>query len=295
MITTLLLWSLLINTSPLAQASGGAPATATAGRDGQAPRAPSAEPTVYTVGPEDVLKITVFGEPDLTGSYKVDADGSIPFPLLQRVEVNRLTSRQIEALIKSKLEDGYVNRAQVTVEVEHYKSRSIFILGEVREPGKYILPGELTLLEVLALAGSVTAAASGELIVYRALDSSAAESPLPPADGRVKEIFRASMKDLETGRASSHLLLQHGDRVFVPKTETFYVTGFVRQAGEYPLRPAMTVEQALAVAGGVTERGSRRGIKILRTGTDGQVKEVDAKLTDRVQPGDTIKVRQRFI
>jgi polysaccharide export outer membrane protein len=77
------------------------------------------------------------------------------------------------------------------------------------------------------------------------------------------------------------------------KTERFYVTGYVKTPGSFVLEPGMSVNQAIAVAGGITERGSTRGIKISRK-VDGQTVEVDAALSDLVQPNDTIRVRQRL-
>jgi protein involved in polysaccharide export with SLBB domain len=80
----------------------------------------------------------------------------------------------------------------------------------------------------------------------------------------------------------------------VPPAERFYVTGFVRQPGSFVLRPGMTVRQAIAEAGGVTERGSSRGIKIIRK-ENGKEVELDADMADLVKPNDTIRIRQRLI
>jgi polysaccharide export outer membrane protein len=92
---------------------------------------------------------------------------------------------------------------------------------------------------------------------------------------------------------SQNLLLQGGDTIFVPRAETVFVTGQVRAAGEFPFRKGMTVRQALALAGGLTDRGSSRRIEIVRK-IDGRERTVDASLPDLLQPGDTLIVKERF-
>lgn len=258
-------------------------------RDAVAPQS-----TAYTVGIADVLKVMVFDEPTLSGSFRVDDDGTITYPLLGRVNVAGRSVKDIEVLLHKRLLDGYVRNPQVAVEVEQYRSRSIFIMGEVRTPGKYPLTESVQLLEVLALAGSVTPAASSELLVLRAKEGSAS-APILPENAAAATVMRVSMADLESGILAANLALQDGDTVFVPKAERFFVIGQVRNPGSFVLERNMTVEQGIAVAGGFTERGSTRGIKIRRQIGPNQFKEFDVKRTDRIQPGDTIIVRQRFI
>jgi polysaccharide biosynthesis/export protein len=250
----------------------------------------------YVIGPNDVLAIKVFDEPTLTGPYNVDSDGSITFPFVGRVEVGGKTVRDIEGILTKLLAEGYLRQPQVSVEISQYRSRSIFVLGEVRSPGKYSIEGQVTLLEVIAKAGSLTATAGNSIIVQRYKDGlpPTVLAPALPGDDRAAEVMRVSMDDLREGRITANLLLQDGDTIFVPQADRFYVTGFVKSPGSFVLVPNMTVQQAIAVAGGLTERGSTRGIKIIRRVGDKEV-EVDAKMSDPVKPNDTIKVRQRLI
>jgi polysaccharide export outer membrane protein len=246
---------------------------------GSQPAAGSTAPA-YAVGPNDTLSVKVFDEPSLSGAFRIDADGSITFPLVGRVQVGGKTVREVEQHLTALLADGYLRRPQVSVEIAEYRSRSIFVMGEVRSPGKYAIEGEVTLLEVLAKAGSVTPTAGNEVLVRRATAS----------DG--VEVLRVALDDLRTGKAGLELLLQDGDTIIVEPAPRFYISGFVRNPGNYVLQPGMTVQQAIAVAGGLTERGSDRGIKIQRTEKGRQV-ERDARLTDLVQPNDTVHIRQR--
>ena len=87
--------------------------------------------------------------------------------------------------------------------------------------------------------------------------------------------------------------LQDGDTIYVPKAETFFVTGHVRSPGSFVWERGITVLQAISLAGGLTDRGSNRGIRLLRI-VDGEQEEVSVSLSDPVQPGDTVVIRQRF-
>jgi polysaccharide biosynthesis/export protein len=265
------------------------PAVPTAPVPPQAAAAPG-----YTVGPDDELKIAVFDEPALSGLMRVDSDGTITFPLVGRVMVLGKTVRGVEDHLKQLLEDGFVNRAQVSVEVAAYKSRHVYILGEVRTGGKYPLQGDVTLLELIALAGSLSATAGNDVVIVRPRAGGSVTGPTAPDDAQDAELIRVSLEDLKTGRPSANPTLVDGDTIFVPAAERFYVSGHVRNPGSYVLTRGMTVQQAVTVAGGPTDRGSTRGIKIRRKfGTE--YKEITAKLTDPVKADDTIQVRQRFI
>jgi polysaccharide biosynthesis/export protein len=264
----------------------------------QSTRATSAPPSrmpdarsTYTVGASDVLRITVFNEAELTGSFRIDNDGSIAYPLLGRLQVGGKTARQIEETLRKLLLDGYVRNPQVSVEVDQFRSRTIFVIGEVRSAGKYPLQGDMTLLEVLVLAGSVTTDASSEIVVLRPRDTSVV-GPVGP-DDHVEQI-RANLDDMKLGKLSANIPLQDGDTIYVPTAERFYVSGHVRNPGSFKLLRGMTVQQAIAVAGGLTDRGSNRRIKIRRV-EGNQPKLIDVKPTDIVLPGDTIIIAQRLI
>jgi len=251
----------------------------------------------YLVGPADVLSIKVFDEPSLSADYNVDHDGTITFPFLGRVAVKGKTLREIEEALTQQLREGIINRAQVSVEIATYRSRAIYVLGEVRSPGKYNIEGQATLLEVIAKAGSFTPAAGPTLIVQRYKDGMAAAiaaAPAQPNSPDTAELLRVDIEDLKQGRFASNVLLQDSDTIIVPAAERYYVTGFVRTPGSFVLRPGMTIQQAIAEAGGITERGSTRGIKVTRKVNNKDV-EIEVSMSDLVRPNDTIRVRQRLI
>ncbi len=258
------------------------------------PAAPAAQPPAtdapaipqdnYIIGAQDQLSITVFGEPDLTGKYRVENDGSFTFPLLGRVQAATRTLKDLQTSLTSLLSNGYLRNPQVRVEIDQYKSQRVFVSGAVRTPGPITMSGSgMTLLEALALAGSPTADASNEVIIVH-----------PPQPGQSQgEQLRVNRRDLELGRAGADVVLRDGTIINVPTAQRFYVDGQVRNPGYYVLDPGMTVQQAIVLAGGLSDRGSDRGMTATRV-VDGKTTEVSLRLEDKVLANDVIRIRSRF-
>jgi len=244
----------------------------------------------YTIGPQDVLTIQVFDDPALGGKYTVETDGTFSFPLIGRVKASGMSLRAFEVELKNKLSDGYFKNPQVTVSVETYRSQRVFVNGEVRMPGPVPLTGGMTLIEALSRAGSTLPTASGEVSVVR--PPQAASVPTSTAAAGA-EMFRASIRDLESGVLKQNIELRDGDQIYVPRAELVYVFGQVKNPGSYGIQKDTTVLQALSLAGGVTPNGAMGRIEIVRI-VKGKTQNVKAKLTDVVQPGDTIKVPERY-
>lgn len=255
-------------------------------------RAWQAQPTNYVVGPEDILTITSFDQEDLSGKYPVDADGTFTFPLIGRVKAGGLTLRELEAELKRLLKDGFFKDPQLAVAVETYKSQKIHIVGEVRNPGTYALTGDMSLIEAVARAGSTMPTASGEALIVRAKAGRDTSRPLIP-NGEENDVTTVDLKQLQSGALAQNVALRDGDTIFVPRAESVYVFGQVKNPGAYPIQRNTTVLQALSLAGGVNERGATGRIKIVRI-HDGKTVELKVKLTDLVRPGDTIMVPERF-
>jgi polysaccharide export outer membrane protein len=272
LLTSLLFATLLMPQAPLTPAPAAPPR----------PELPSvAAPAQYTIGPQDLLKITVFDEPDLTNSYRVDGDGFITFPYISRVAAGGLKLGELQDRIRALLSAGFIRNPQVRVEIGEFKSQSVLVSGEVRQPGKITMTGSMTLLEALAAAGSATSSASSELTVAH-----------PKRGTEDSDVIRINWKDLQLGRGTD-VGLQDGDIINVPKAQTFFITGQIRNGGSYVLEPGTTMQQAIAVAGGLSERGSDRGITVTRL-INGKSTDVKVTLEDKVQPNDTIIIRNRF-
>jgi len=248
--------------------------------------------TNYVIGPEDVLTITSFDQEDITGKYQVDADGTFSFPLIGRVHAGGLTLRQLQAELVKRLKEGFFKDPQIGVAVEQYRSQKFHIVGEVRTPGTYPLTGDMNLMEALARAGSATPTAAGEVLIVRAKTLDAADGPTLPNRDDV-DVTTIELKALQSGRLAQKFALRDGDTIVVPRAESVYVFGQVRNPGAYPVQKDTTVLQALSLAGGVTDRGATGRIKIVRM-IDGKRVEIKAKLDDLVRPLDTIMVPERF-
>jgi polysaccharide export outer membrane protein len=278
--------SLLVATLLMQRAPVAAPRAQQPGQPGPAPTAPATDApsqAKYQIGPQDLLKVTVLDEAELSQNYRVDSDGTISFPYIGRIPAAGSTLSALQDLIRSKLAAGYIKNPQVRVEVESYKSQAVMVSGEVRQPGKFSMTGQMTVLEALAQAGSPTTSASNELTIAR---------KKPGAETADSDLLRINWKDLQLGRGTD-VALQDGDILNIPKAQTFYITGQVRNPQNYVLDPGMTVQQAIALAGGLTERGSDRRITASRL-VKGKLTDVGLKMEDKVMPNDVITIGQRL-
>jgi polysaccharide export outer membrane protein len=247
--------------------------------------------TDYTIGAQDVLTITVYGQDDLSGKFTVDPDGTLTFPLLGRVKAGGLTLRALETDLTKRLADGYLRNPQVSVSMDTYRSQQIFVIGEVRSPGAYQISSDMTIIEAVARAGSTTPQASDEVLVVRPKEGTKNGPSL--ATDTDATVMRVNLREIQEGALSKNVVLRDGDTVVVQKARSVYVFGQVKAPGAYPIDKDTTVLQALSLAGGVTDRGSTGRVKIVRT-VDGKKKEIKVKLTDLVEPGDTLIIAERF-
>lgn len=261
---------------PAAAAAAQAPAAATT------PTTVAARSGDYQLGPGDSVKITVFDEPGLTGTYRIDPDGSFGYPLLERVRAGGRTTAELRDDIQKRLAEGFVRGPQVTVEIDQYRPRQVSIAGQVRSPGKLMLAGQMTLLEALAQAGYLTDNAGSEVHVLHAAE---------PGELRGKTTI-VQLTDLQANRPEANILLREGDLVLVQEAEKITVSGYVRSPGQITWERNMTVRIALATAGGLTERGSDRGIRVMRD-VKGKRQTMDIGLDDPVLPNDILVFRPR--
>jgi polysaccharide export outer membrane protein len=123
----------------------------------------------YRLGSGDEIKVTVFGEPDLSGNYVVDGQGLIAMPLVGQVEVANLTLNEANTRLETKLRDGWLRDPKVTSEM--IKGRPFYILGEVNKPGEYPFVSGLTVMNAIATAGDFTYRADKARILIKSADS----------------------------------------------------------------------------------------------------------------------------
>lgn len=236
----------------------------------------------YLLGPSDIIKITVFQNMDMTTETRVNDNGTITFPLIGSVEVGGLTTSQAEQKIANALRaGGFVLKPQVNVVVSQFRSRQVSVLGYVNRPGRYPLEDQnLRLADVVSLAGGVSQLGGDQVIVTR---SRAGKEERYMVDLDAAFVYNDLDKNFD---------LQPGDTIYVPRYPLFYIYGQVNRPGQYRLERNMTVMQAISLGGGVTLRGTEKGITVRRRDVGGKVETLNVGLPDRLLPDDTIYVRE---
>ncbi len=254
----------------------------------------------YVIGPGDGLKITVWGQDDLTRTAQVSEEGNFSYPLIGKVHADGLSVAQVEQEITGRLSGKYLINPQVTIVVEEFKSKRVFVLGEVggpqghgKGPGAYPLTGHTSLIEVLSAAGGLTPDAGSEVIVVRPPAGKKNAGPLLPREAGVAKVIKLDAKRLLRGDATQNILLEDGDTVYLPPAQYFFVSGQVKNPGRYVLEPETTVLKAITMAGGFTEIAAPKRTRILHE-ENGVRTEGRAQLTDSVNAQDIVVVPESF-
>ena len=233
------------------------------------------------IGAGDLVRITVFRNPDLTTETRVSERGTILFPLIGEVHVAGMTPYQAGHTIATRLRVGrFVVNPEVNVALSQVNSRQVAVLGAVNRPGRYPIDSQNSrLTDFIAAAGGIAPPGADSVTLVSTRDGKTVKRDID-----LNTIFR-------DGDLSENLRLQPGDTIYVEKAPMVYIYGEVQKAGAYRLEPHMTVMQALALGGGLTPRGTQRGIKIARRTPEG-VREINAHLTDPVRNDDVIYVSE---
>jgi polysaccharide export outer membrane protein len=196
--------------------------------------------------------------------------------------VSGLTPAGAAARIAAQLKQGkFMKDPQVSVSVLQVRSRQVSVLGHVGRPGRYALDDpSAKLTDILALAGGISPTGDHTVTV------------VAERDGKItkREVDVPGM--YRSGDLSSDVEVHNGDTIFVPRAPVFYIYGEVQRAGAYRLEPDMSVMHALSVGGGLTPRGTTRGLKIHRRTPDGTLRKLDVRLTDAVQADDVVYVKE---
>ena len=148
---------------------------------------PEGEPLGYVLGTGDRVRVTVFGEPDLSGEFEIDATGKVSLPLVGDIRIGGQQLRQSEQIVADRLAQGYLANPRVNIEVLNY--RPFYIIGEVNQPGSYPYVNGMSVLTAVAVAGGYTYRAKQDrVIIMRANDPqrrryrAAPDTPVLPGD-----------------------------------------------------------------------------------------------------------------
>ena len=235
------------------------------------------------LGAGDVIKVSVYGSPDLGLETKVSENGNISFPLLGPVKVAGIPVSAAEKKLSVMLEQGgFVKSAQVNILVTLLQSQQISVLGQVNRPGRYAVDGKRTLIDILALAGGTNSEGSDDITLVRTIDGRPAKETV-----NLAELMRS-------GDMSKNPQLNAGDVVYVDRAPRFYIYGEVQRAGTYRLDRNMSVVQALSAGGGLNPRGTERGMQIKRRDANGKIQVLPAKHDEVIQMDDVIYVQERM-
>lgn len=312
----------------------------------------------YMLGAGDVIRISVFNNPDLLLETRISEAGHITFPLIGAVKIGKLTPSAAEKRIAEKLETGgYLKKPQVNILVVSFQSKLVSVLGSVLKPGRYPMERETTVSDLLALVGGITpdgsdiitvttkdgvkkeydlskfgpgnqlTLAGGETVFVNSKNISVMGQVLRPGkysilsgvrtvsdflsmaggvvptgsdvitvitkrDGKTKRT-KIDVDELFTSDDPNvNIELKSGDSIYVPQAPTVYIYGEVQRPGSFKIQRNMTVMQVLSQGGGITPRGTQRGIKINRRNAKGETETIYPELTDLVKDDDVLYVKE---
>jgi len=262
---------------------------------GQAPLAwstPDSSDRDYIIGPGDRLDIRVWKNEDLNRTVEVSREGSFSFPLIGKVQAEGHSAFDLENVLQKRLADGYLVAPQVTVSITEYVHKKVFLHGEVKKPGSYVIKAKTHLLAVISDAGGFTDDVGETITIVTPGSEEGKESPsLPNASGN--RLLTVEIGTLISGKADQSILVSPGDSVYVSKAEGVFVTGEVKKPGKVKWESRMTVDQAISLAGGATNKGAPGRTRILRM-DNGVEKEIRPEMSDPVLPGDIIKIPESY-
>ncbi len=247
---------------------------------GLAHAAPQAD---YVLGAGDVIRVTVFQNPDLTLDARISEGGVISYPLLGTVKLGGLSVGDAEKKLADGLRTGnFLKQPQVSILVSQVKGNLVSVLGLVNRPGRYPLEsGSTRLSDVLAQAGGIVAVQGSDIVVVSGKRNGKAfrkeiDFPL---------VFAAS-------GTTEDFLLENSDAIWVDRAPYVYIYGEVLRGGALRLERDMTLLQALASVGGLTQRGTDKGIRVHRRDASGTVQILQPGLNDKLKVNDVIYVKE---
>jgi len=235
----------------------------------------------YQLGNGDNIRIQVFQNPDLTVETRVTENGTISYPLVGTLKIGGMTIPAAEQVIAKALSDGgYIQKPQVNVLLVQNRGTQVSLLGAVGRPGRFPLETLNTRLsEMIAIAGGI---ATGSDVVI--LTGTRNGKPFR------KEIDIPGM--FLDNKLENDIVVAGGDVIYVPRALVYYIYGEVVRPGSARIERDMTVRQALAQSGGVTQRGTERRLQLYRRGDDGKIQLLTPGLNDPVRSDDIIYVRE---
>lgn len=243
---------------------------------------PAPEKPEHLLGPGDTIRVSVYQNPDLSLETRLSEQGQISFPLIGVVPLGGATVIGAQDRIAKALRDGgFVLKPQVSVQVVQIRSSQISILGQIARPGRYPVEAvNSKVSEMIAAAGGVIPG-GGDVVTL-----------VGTRGGKPVKYDIDLPAILQAGKAELDVVVANGDILYVDRAPVIYLYGEVQRPGSIRLERGMTVMQALAQAGGLTQRGTERGMRVHRRDAKGVLKVLELKLNDPIEREDVIYVRE---
>ncbi len=230
----------------------------------------------YPLGAGDEIEITIFQHPELQKNAVISESGKVNFALIGTVDLKGKTESEVaKTLTDAYSSGGFVNNPEVFV-VVNYLSRKASVIGKVHNPGQYLITTGETILDFISKAGGITDDGSSVISLYR-------------DKGEAIEIDLFSTTNSKINRNSA---IQKGDVIRVTPAEVFYTSGEVNKPNSYLLLENMTIRQGISVSGGMTDKATEKGLRIIRNAPDGSLVNREASLDELIQPSDIIFVKE---
>jgi polysaccharide export outer membrane protein len=228
----------------------------------------------YVLGPDDVVEISVLGQPEFATRARIKANGTIQLPFIGEQKISGETALTLAPKIAEKLRaGGFYAKPVVNVEVSGFASRYVVLLGAVAQPGIQPVDRDYRLSEIIARSGGLR-------------ENGADFVTLTRASGEQKNY---DFEKLASGGPEDDPIVSPGDKIYVPEADLFYIYGQINAPGVYPIKGGeITVRKAVARGGGFTPSGSAKRIKLFRNG-----EETKVDLDMVVKPGDEVVVGER--
>ena len=237
----------------------------------------SADLSAYIIGTGDLVIINVYESEELNTETRVSSRGYVSMPLLGRVEIEGLTPGEAEKKIEEALVKDYMHVAHVSLFVKERMNQLITLVGAVRQPGTFETQSRKRIMEVLALAGGLAPTAGDTAYVTRKEGSRGGN-----------KVFLVDLDALLTrGQVDMNMIIQGGDVVFVPESDMIQVDGAVRRPGSFKIDGEMTIDGAIASAGGLAAYADDEDIKLIRKDKEGKRQIVQLSMEDVIAMKDS--------
>jgi polysaccharide export outer membrane protein len=236
----------------------------------------------YKLGQGDAIRIVVFQNPDLTLDSRVSESGTITYPLIGTVDIGGLSIEAAEKRIASALKDGgFVQKPQVNIILIQVRGNQVSVLGQVNRPGRFPLEtANNRISDVLAMAGGISPQGADTVVVTGIREG----KPFR------REIDFPSI--FINDKSEEDILVSGGDILYIHRAPVFYIYGEAQRAGSYRIERGMTIQQALAQAGGPTQRGTESRVRVNRRMPGGEITKLSLDAHEPVLADDVIYVRE---